>query len=200
STMTHSVHIVARHADSLPDVERLGKNDPYAQFSLNLADDKSFKPTSVKKNAGKSVEWNETVILDNYNPAQHRFLYVDVYDQEALADEVIGFASIPLYQAADAPNKSFKGKFQLYDDDNKEKGSISLTISIVESDKVGSFVANDGAEVQGQSSAEEDHKKHIKSQKRKEKASDAATVAAVGAALFGLKSVLGGGKEANKEA
>ena len=198
--MTHSVHIVARHADSLPDVERFGKNDPYAQFSLNVDDKKSFKKTSVKKNAGKSVEWNETVVLDNYNPAQHRFLYVDVYDQETAADEVIGFASIPLYQAADAPGKSFKGKFHLYDDDSKEKGSISLTISIIESDKAASHVANDGAEVQGQSSAEEEHKKHIKSQKRLEHASDAATMAALigGAAL--LKGALGGAKEAKKEA
>ncbi|KAF9360703.1 hypothetical protein BGX34_007607 [Mortierella sp. NVP85] len=197
--MTHSVHIVARHADSLPDVERFGKNDPYAQFSLNIADSKSFKKTSVKKNAGKQVEWNEVVVLDNYNPAQHRLLYVDVYDQEALADEVIGFASIPLYQANDAPGKSFKGKFDLYDDDNKPKGSISLTISIVESDKAGSHVANDGAEVQGQSSADEEHKKHIKSQKRKEHASDAATAAVLlgGAAL--LKGALSGGKEAKKE-
>ncbi|KAF9360708.1 hypothetical protein BGX34_007612 [Mortierella sp. NVP85] len=191
--MSKSLHIVARHANSLEDVERFGKNDPYAQFSLDLEDKHSFKKTSVKKNAGKNVEWNETIILDNYDPARHRTLFVEIMDEEKAADAVIGYTAIPLYQAADALNQSLKAKFDLFNDDGKQKGTVSLTITIIDSNRAGENWANDGPEVKGISEANSEHQKRIKSLKRKEHASDAAGIALGVGALLGAKVLLGGG-------
>jgi hypothetical protein len=191
--MTKALHIVARHANSLKDVESFGKNDPYAQFSLNLEDKHGFKKTSVKKNAGKNVEWNETVILDNYDPAHHRILYVEILDQEKAADAVIGYTTVPLYQAADAPNHSLKAKFDLLDDDGKQKGTVSLTITIIDSNRAGENWANDGPEVKGISEDNTEHQKRIKSLKRKEHASDAAAFALGVGAIIGAKTLLGKG-------
>ncbi|KAF9360706.1 hypothetical protein BGX34_007610 [Mortierella sp. NVP85] len=195
--MSLSVHIIASEAHGLKDVERFGSNDPYAKFTLDLEDKQSAKQTSVKKNAGRNVEWNETIVLDNYDPSRHHNLYVDVLDQEKLADEVIAFATIPLYQANDAPGKSFKGKFNVFKEDGKHKGTISLTITIIDSSRAGEHITNDNPEVEGTSSATEEHQKHIKSLARKETASDVATVVAVGAAIVGAKTLLGGDKKEN---
>ncbi|KAF9978626.1 hypothetical protein BGZ65_006914 [Modicella reniformis] len=190
-----SIHIHVTSAAGLDDVERFGKNDPYASFTLDLNDKSAFKKTSVKKNAGRHAEWNEVVILNNYDPSRHRTLYVDVMDDEKLADEPIGFASIPLYQAADAPNKSFKGKFDLFNDKNKHKGFISLTITIIETSRSGENITNSNPEVKGESQADSDHQKHIKKLIRLEHASDAATLAAGAALVFGAKNLLGGDKK-----
>ncbi|KAK3816491.1 MAG: C2 domain-containing protein [Benniella sp.] len=192
------IHILAREAHGLKDVERFGSNDPYAQFTLDLADKQSFKKTSTKEGAGRNVEWNETIVLENYDPARHHNLYVDILDNEKLADEVIGYATIPLYQVTDAAGKSFKGKFDVFNDDGKQKGTIFLTISIIDSSEVGSNITNNGPEAEGLSNASEEQQKHIKKLKLKETAGDAAAAVAVGAALFGLKSALSGGD--NKEA
>ncbi|KAK3816490.1 MAG: C2 domain-containing protein, partial [Benniella sp.] len=193
STMSKSLHIVARHANSLEDVETFGKNDPYAQFSLDLEDKDGFKKTSVKKNAGKNVEWNETIILDNYDPARHHTLYVEILDQEKGADAVIGYTAVPLYQAADAPNQSFKAKFDLLNDDGKQKGTVSLTITIIDSSQAGAHITNDNPEVKGFSEDKSEHQKRIKGLKRKEHASDAAAIALGVGAILGAKAVLGGG-------
>ncbi|KAF9360707.1 hypothetical protein BGX34_007611 [Mortierella sp. NVP85] len=188
--MSQSVHIIARRAGSLEDVERFGKNDPYAQFSLDLEDKDSFKKTSTKKNAGKSVEWNEVIVLDNYDSSRHTKLYAEILDQESLGDEPIGYATIPLYQVVDAPGNSFKGRFDLFDDDNKQKGYISLTITIIDSDRAGEDYARDEPEVDGESTSSEEHQKRIKKLKLKEQA---------GAALFGAKSLLSGNDERKED-
>jgi len=193
--MTQCIHIHAREAHGLKDVERFGSNDPYAQFSLDLEDKDGFKKTSTKEGAGRNVEWNETIILPNYDPARHHNLYVDILDNEKLADEVIGYATIPLYQAADAVGKSFKGKFNVFNDDGKHKGTISLTISIIDSSRAGENITNASPEVEGTSSASDEHAKHIKSLKRKETASDAATLALGIAAVVGAKHALSGDKK-----
>ncbi|KAK3815010.1 MAG: C2 domain-containing protein [Benniella sp.] len=195
--MSKSLHIVARHANALEDVERFGKNDPYARFLLNV-EDKNPKKTSVKKNAGKNVEWEETVVLDNYDPSSHHNLFVEVLDSETLGDEPIGFTSIPLNQVNDAQGKSFKGKFDLYDDDSKAKGTISLTISVIDSDRAGAHITNDNPEVKGVSTLTAEHQKRFKSIKRKEQAGDLAAAAAVIGGLAAGKALLGGGDKAPK--
>jgi hypothetical protein len=165
---------------------------------LNLEDAKNSKQTSVKKNAGKNVEWDETVVLDNYDPSSHQKLFVEVLDSETLGDEPIGFTGIPLFQANDAPGKTFKGKFDLYDDDGKAKGTISLTITVIDSAQAGAHITNDNPEVKGESSLTNEHQKRFKSIKNKERAGDLAAAATVlgGAAL--LKGALGGGDKAPK--
>ncbi|KAG0222411.1 hypothetical protein BGX31_009163 [Mortierella sp. GBA43] len=183
-----SLHIVARHADKLRDVESFGKNDPYARFSLNIDDKDSFKKTTVMKNAGRNVEWNEEITLDNYDPDLHPKLYVEVMDDEHLADAVIGFAAIPLYQVNDAYGRTFKGRFPLHDDDFKRKGTISLTITVT--DEGESAPRNDEPEQEGIADTTDDHKSRIKTLKRLEHASDAAAIAVGIGAIFGAKHLL----------
>ncbi|KAF9366329.1 hypothetical protein BGX34_004254 [Mortierella sp. NVP85] len=194
--MSKSLHIVARHANALEDVERFGKNDPYARFLLDLQDAKNSKQTSVKKNAGKNVEWEEVVVLDNYDASRHQKLFVEVLDSETLGDEPIGFTGISLYQVNDAPGKSFKGKFDLYDDDGKAKGTISLTITVVDSDRSGAHITNDNPEAKGEASLTDEHQKRFKSIKRKEQLGDLAAAAAVLGGAAAAKAALGGGDKA----
>ncbi|KAG0222412.1 hypothetical protein B0O80DRAFT_429766 [Mortierella sp. GBAus27b] len=194
-----SVHVFAHGADHLKDVESglFNKNDPYAQFTLTLDDKHSFKKTTVKKNAGKKVQWNEEVTLDNYDPSRHNLLFVDVLDEESTAPAVIGYAAIRLHVANDSPGRSFHGKFQLYDDDNKAKGFIHLTITIT---PTGQSAAHTGAVEQvGASEQTEEHKKHIKSLKRKEHAADGAKILGVLAAGYAAKEALSAHKEKKKE-
>ncbi|KAF9090785.1 hypothetical protein BGX29_005350 [Mortierella sp. GBA35] len=183
--MSQSLVVVFHNASNLEDVERFGKNDPYAQASLDM---KTFKKTPTKKNAGKEVTWEETVALDGFNPQENHYLYVDVFDQEALGDEVIGFCAIPLRQVTSAQNHTLRGRFGLYKDNNKPKGEISLTIAITASGQ--STIPHAVGEIQGSSEVRPEHQKHISAMKRKEQASDIAALAAFGAAVVGTKYAL----------
>lgn len=175
----------------------MGKNDPYVVFSFDPEADKDQTvKTSTKKNAGTTVEWNENVTLRNYDPSRHSNLYVEVWDQEKGVDQPIGFTVIPLYQVQDAPGKSYKGRFDLYDDASKQKGTIHLTLTSRPESEATSHVTHDGPEVQGTSSLDEKAQKKIKSAHRKEQAGDAVLGAAalgLGAALLG--GALGGSKK-----
>ncbi|KAF9900363.1 hypothetical protein BX616_002612 [Lobosporangium transversale] len=190
-----SIHIKVHSAEGLRDVENFGKNDPYLQVSLDFEKKNSFKKTSVKKNAGKNPEWNEEIILNDYEPNEHHYLYVEILDQEKLADAVIGYGAIPLRQVISAGG-SYRGKFEVYDDESKPHGAVSLTISILSAGQ--QAPASSGPEVQGETQIVNEHKDRIKLLENKEDASDAAVAAAIfGAGFAYLKS--GGKKEVKKE-
>ncbi|KAF9360705.1 hypothetical protein BGX34_007609 [Mortierella sp. NVP85] len=192
-----SVHILARHANALEDVENFGKNDPYVWFTLDLEDKNAHGTTSTKNNAGNNVEWDEVVVLDNYDASRHHNLYVEVFDKEAGLDQIIGYATIPLHQVVSAHNHSLKAKFDLLNTDGKQKGTISLTITIIDSDRSGEAWANDGAEVKGESTDDAKHQDRIGSITRNEKVGDAAAVGA-GLALLGIGVKLAKGRGAKK--
>ncbi|KAF9112576.1 hypothetical protein BGX27_003167 [Mortierella sp. AM989] len=195
--MTHILRVYAHGANHLEDVERFGKNDPYAQFTLNFNDKDSFQKTVVKKNAGKHVEWNQGLNIDNYEPNLNHTLYVEVLDKETTIDQPIGFTAIPLRQVINAPNQTLKGKFDLYDSHGKEKGTISLTISAVKPGQP----ANDhtsSPEVNGYTQVETEHLKRFKSMKNKEKAADAGTAAAILGGIFGAKALHDAHKKTGK--
>ncbi|KAF9170449.1 hypothetical protein BGX21_009004 [Mortierella sp. AD011] len=185
--MSKSLQIFAHGANHLEDVEHFGKNDPYAQFTFDLSDKKSFHKTAVKKNAGKNVEWNQEIIIE-YDPNRNHTLYVEVLDDETTADKPIGFADIPLRQVIDAPGQSFKGRFDLYTGDAKAKGTISLTLSILNPGQA-AHVATSGPELKGFSQLDGEHQSRFKSLKNKEKASDLAVAAGIGAAILGAKKL-----------
>ncbi|KAF9348560.1 hypothetical protein BGX26_013041 [Mortierella sp. AD094] len=185
--MNHTLQIFAHGANHLEDVERFGKNDPYAQFTFDISDKKSFHKTAVKKNAGKDVEWNQSITID-YDPNRNQILYVEVIDDEATVDEPIAFADIPLRQVLDAPGQSFKGKFDLYNADSKAKGTITLTLSVLKPGQA-AHAATSGPELKGFSQLDSDHQKRFKSLKNKEHAADAGVLLAAGAAIFGAKAL-----------
>ncbi|KAG0007188.1 hypothetical protein BGZ80_004971, partial [Entomortierella chlamydospora] len=128
--MSHSLQVYAHGADHLRKVDHLGKNSPYAQFSLDIHEKKpSFEKTAVKKHAGENVEWNENLTISNFSPSEHNTLYVEVLDHEILADAVIGYAAIPLRQVAEAGGNIFSGKFDLFNSKGEQQGTIDLTIA-----------------------------------------------------------------------
>ncbi|KAF8930755.1 C2 domain-containing protein [Dissophora ornata] len=194
--MTHSLQVTVHRANHLDDVEHFGKNDPYAQITLNFADSHSFQKTSVKKNGGKDVEWEQTLTLEEFDQSEHHDLYVEVLDDETTVDAPIGFTAIPLHQVLDAPGRSFKGKFDLFTPDGKQKGTISLTVTVLQAGH--SAHENDGPEVKGQSQIVSDHQKRIKALKYKEKAADGAALAGAAALAVGAKFLLDKHKDQKK--
>jgi Ca2+-dependent lipid-binding protein len=158
--MTLSLHIVARHAEGLPEVEFTSKNDPYAQFTFALGKDATFKRTSTKDEAGDRPEWNETVILDNFDPSKHTILYAEVNDSDEGIDPPIGYTDIPLGQVVNADGKTLNAYFDLFDEDNKAKGTLYLTLSIIEDGQAAPSV-NSAKDVKGESSLTPDHQKRF---------------------------------------
>ncbi|KAF9285076.1 hypothetical protein BGZ68_004171 [Mortierella alpina] len=185
--MTHSLKITVHKAEHLDDVESLGKNDPYVQVSLDIKNKDSFQKTSVKKNAGKNAEWNETLSLENYIPGQNHTLYLEILESDIGIDPPIGFAAIPLSQVTNAQGYVFRGVFNLFTPSGKEKGTVSLTLAAVQAGQPAPH--GEHAEVKGLSQIESDHKHRIESLKRNEKVSDAATAAAILGGLFAAKTV-----------
>ncbi|KAG0205276.1 hypothetical protein BGX28_003078 [Mortierella sp. GBA30] len=185
--MTYSLAVVVHKAEHLHDVEFLGKNDPYVQVTFNYKDDHSFKKTTIKKKAGKHAEWEETLILENYTPNQQHVLYVEVIDDEVGFDAPIGFTDIPLNQIPSIPNQPFRGLFDLYKPDGKQKGTVSLTLITV---PAGQHAPNvDVPEVKGRTEIESEHEKHVQSLKSKHKVGNIGTAAAIIGGIAAVKAV-----------
>ncbi|KAF9090781.1 hypothetical protein BGX29_005346 [Mortierella sp. GBA35] len=180
--MSYSLKVHVYKAQGLEDVERFGKNDPYVQVAVDLK--KKFKATRAIKNAGKEAAWDEALIIDEYNPEQDENLYLEVLDKETLADEPIAFTTIPLHQVLAAEGRVVRGHFGLHTVKGKSKGEILITIAVV---APGGQANEPTQEVQGISEASIAHQAHIKSLANKESASDAAALAAFGAAVVGAK-------------
>ncbi|KAF9586592.1 hypothetical protein BGW38_001563 [Lunasporangiospora selenospora] len=122
-----SLQIIAYGANGLEDVERFGKNDPYARFTVNLDDKNASKKTKTHHDGGKTAVWNDSVVLENLTPEQ-TILYVDVIDQERGVDEPISFTAIDLHQVFQAPNNHLAATFDLYNEKGKARGEIYLSI------------------------------------------------------------------------
>ncbi|KAF9985744.1 hypothetical protein BGZ75_002580 [Mortierella antarctica] len=185
--MTHSLSVIVHKAEGLRDVEHLGKNDPYVQLTFNYESKATFKKTSIKKNAGKHAQWDETLVLDNYTPNVQHNLFVEVLEDDVGADPPIAFASIPLSQIPSAPGKPFRGLFPLYTTSGKERGSISLTLVVFLSGQAAPNVS--APEVPGKSEIDAKHFERIKHLKKLEKASDVAMLAASVGVAVGAKAV-----------
>jgi hypothetical protein len=117
--------------------------------------------TKYSEYHGDKVEWNSTTVIDNFHLLIHRFLYVKVFgydkekekgdgiiliieeeggftrkEDEREKDLIVRYAAIPLDQVANSPDKSLNGAFDLYDEDWELKGTISLTLAILENDSL----------------------------------------------------------------
>lgn len=192
--MAHVLKVTVHEAVHLEDVERFGKNDPYAQVSLNLK--AKFVKTKTAKNAGKEAAWNQTLELVDYNPQEHDKLFVDILDEETGFDEPIAFTTVPLHQVLAAPGHSLRGRFDLYTVGGKQKGEVILSIAVV---APGATEAHHPqGEVKGTTELNSEHQAHIKTLKRKEGAGDAGTAALLIGAALGAKALHDSSKDKAK--
>ncbi|KAF9955421.1 hypothetical protein BGZ70_010247 [Mortierella alpina] len=182
--------IVAHGAQNLLDVEAIGKQDPYLQFTLDINNPKSFQKTFVHKDAGKTPTWNQSFSLPLAGEPE---LFVEIMDEETTADAVIAFAAIPINQVVHAPGGTFNGIFPVYLPSGKQQGELNLTLTAhnVPGQNTGQ-AAPAAHPVQGTSHISEAHQKRVKSLKSREAASDA------GMAIGGGLLAVGVGLLANK--
>ncbi|KAK5822286.1 C2 domain-containing protein [Linnemannia elongata] len=190
--------VTAHGAQNLQDVETIGKQDPYVQFSTDFTNTKSFQKTFVHKDAGKTPTWNQTF---SFVLAGEPELFVEIMDEETTADAVIAFAAIPINQIVHAPGGTFNGIFDVYTPSGKTQGEINLTLVAHNVPGQNTSPAPAGQPVKGTSHINIEHQKRMKSLANREKAADAGTAAfggllAVGAGLLANKLVNDNKKEA----
>ncbi|KAF9541501.1 hypothetical protein EC957_002999 [Mortierella hygrophila] len=133
--MAAKLQITIHKAQDLEDVERFGKNDPYARIALDAAVDADFQRTKTIPNAGKNVSWEETITIANFNPQTQHTLFVEVLDRERHDDDLIAFTGIPLQQVLSAPDQAFRGRFDLFKHIGSKKGEIILSIVVIPAGK-----------------------------------------------------------------
>ncbi|KAK3841676.1 MAG: C2 domain-containing protein, partial [Linnemannia gamsii] len=200
-----TLSITAHGAQNLQDVETIGKQDPYVQFSVDPQNAKSFQKSYVHKDAGKTPTWNQSFSIPLAGEPE---LFVEIMDEETTADAVIAFCAIPINQVVHAPGGVFNGIFDVYTPSGKTQGEINLTLTAHNVPGQNTSPAQQGGQpVKGTSHISEIHQKRVKSLANKEKAADAGGIAfggllAVGAGLLANKLVNDNKKEeeAKKEA
>ncbi|KAF9973326.1 hypothetical protein BGZ73_003438 [Actinomortierella ambigua] len=182
--------VTVHHAERLKDVERFGKNDPYVRLFTDLRHADKGVSTFVAKNQGNNPKWGQTLSLENIKD-DAQYLYLDVMDDEKGADEVIGFAAIPLSQVAQHQPPIFAGTFDIYDDKGKAHGTIYLTMRFRHKHEPATTAIHEGTSKRhGTSVVLDDHYKHIKKLVRKEKLDDTGKVAAGVALMAGAAHLL----------
>ncbi|ORZ01559.1 C2 domain-containing protein [Syncephalastrum racemosum] len=167
-----SLSVVVHTASNLHNVETFGKQDPYVQFAVTLEDKHAFQKTFVAKDAGKEASWNQSFELPLRGEPD---LYIEVMDEEKGADELIGFAAVPLNQVVQSPGGAMRGQFDIYTIKGENAGSLQLTLTS-----------------RGRSYISEEHLKRVKSLRNKGVAGD------VGGALLGAALAAGAGYMGNK--
>ncbi|KAG0379325.1 hypothetical protein BGX24_000882 [Mortierella sp. AD032] len=200
-----TLSITAHGAQNLQDVETIGKQDPYVQFSVDSQNAKSFQKSYVHKDAGKTPTWNQSFSIPLAGEPE---LFVEIMDEETTADAVVAFCAIPINQVVHAPGGVFNGIFDVYTPSGKTQGEINLTLTAHNVPGQNTSPAQQGGQpVRGTSHISEIHQKRVKSLANKEKAADAGGIAlggllAVGAGLLANKLVNDNKKEeeAKKEA
>ncbi|KAI8081352.1 uncharacterized protein BX664DRAFT_302005 [Halteromyces radiatus] len=170
------------------DGQKLGTQDPYMQFTLNLEDKKSFQKTYTAKNGGKTPSWNQSFNLPLQGEPD---LFIEVLDKETTADALIGFAAIPINQVVHAQGGSINGLFDLYDVKNNVVGEINLILQ-AQGFQNSSNQQPPSSPVRFQSYVHEVHQKRCKSLRTKEHVAEAGTAIlggalAIGAGLLGKK-------------
>ncbi|KAI8643829.1 C2 domain-containing protein [Parasitella parasitica] len=163
-------------ARDLRSVEHFGKQDPYLQFSLDFTNKDSFLKTFTHKDGGKEATWNQSFTIELNG---EEYLYVEVLDEENTADEVIGFAAIPIASIVHAPGANMNGLFTIYDTKQNNAGVIHLQLSTT------GFPTSEAANfntqpIQGRSEFIEGHCARIKSNDKK------STGLAIGGGLLGV--------------
>ncbi|KAF9973429.1 hypothetical protein BGZ73_003322 [Actinomortierella ambigua] len=132
--MKKVLDVTVHQAQDLQNVERHGKQDPYVRLFLGLHDPDKGTVTTVKKNAGEFPVWEERLTLEHLKDESH-VLYVEIMDEEKVADRIIAFTAISLSQVRESANHSFTGNFDVYNRDGETRGSITMTLCIRDRDE-----------------------------------------------------------------
>ncbi|KAI8997692.1 hypothetical protein BDB01DRAFT_772007 [Pilobolus umbonatus] len=170
-------------ASELTNVQTIGKQDPFVQFSLNYSDKKAFVKTYTHKNAGDSATWNQTFSIPlNGEPD----LFVEVLDEESTIHEVIGFAAIPINQVVHSHGANLNGLFEIFTVKGERAGVINLQLAAIGFPN-SQPAPLDSEPVQGQSYINEGHAARMKSSKNKVQGLQ------VGGALLGGALAIGAG-------
>ncbi|KAF9128276.1 hypothetical protein BGX30_014397 [Mortierella sp. GBA39] len=193
--MSHTLKVTIHQAEHLEDVERFGKNDPYARVSLTV-DGKYPAKTQTVKNAGKEVAWNKTVEVADYNPQEHDTLYLEILDEETGIDEPIAFTAIPLHQVLSAQGHAIRGRFELHNVKGHKKGEVLVSIVVISPGQTEG--AHPQSEIRGEVRLDSAQQARINSLSRKEKAGDVGTAALLIGAAIGAKALHDSHKDAKK--
>lgn len=172
-TPGQSLHILVKTVEKLDDENSTTKIDPSARFTIELENDQAYKKTTVKKGTGEIVTWNEILILNEFDSSKHTKLYLEILDGET-ADTPVRFAAISITQINDAPGKSYRGKFNVFDALGKDKGVVTTTITIIDTKHVRAKITNDNPEQQGESTIDDELQKRYNIQKPPEAATETA--------------------------
>ncbi|KAI9496767.1 C2 domain-containing protein [Zychaea mexicana] len=184
-----SLALTVVSANDMPDVERMGKQDPYTQLTLHLDNKESWQKTGVQKDAGKNAYWNQNFEFALTGEPE---LYVEVMDEEKGVDEVIGFCAIPINQVVQAPGGYFNGLFGLFLVNGKSAGSIHMILTARGFNSPPGGNQQQQQPVQGRSHISEEHLKRVKTMRHKAFAGD------IGTAVLGGALAVGAGFLGNK--
>jgi hypothetical protein len=182
SNNSASLSINVRSASNLTSVQKLGKQDPYLQFSLDCENKDSFQKTFSVQNGGENATWNQSFSVPLHGESD---LFVEVLDQESTVDEVIGFCAIPIAEIVNAPGANLNGLFDIYDIKGNCTGQVNLQFATL--GFANSEIADPEAEaVRGNSYINDNHAARIKHLNNKVLAANVAGGAlGIGAALAG---------------
>ncbi|KAI8342787.1 hypothetical protein BC941DRAFT_413840 [Chlamydoabsidia padenii] len=185
---SQSLVVNAVGANFLKDGQKLGTQDPFLRFGLNLEDKKSFQKTYTSKNGGKTPSWNQSFTLSLLGEQN---LYIEVLDEETTSAALIGFAAIPINQVVHAQGASINGLFEVYDVNSNVVGEVNL-ILIAKGFENSSNEQPQANPIRGTSFVHEEHLKQCKSVRNKEHAAEAGVAVlggalAIGAGLLGKK-------------
>ncbi|KAG0346316.1 hypothetical protein BG004_001934 [Podila humilis] len=189
-----SLEVVIRNASNLDDVESAGKNDAYAQVTLDLKNPNAFQKTKTHNNCGKNATWEHTLVLEGASP-QHNILYVEVMEADIGADAPIGFTAINLEQIRISGPLS--GNFNLFTPGGTQKGEIGMSLRFLGGLPATQTGHGGGANVNRGEMIHE-HQMRMLSLKKKEQVEDAALGAALALAAAGGAYMLSGGDNKKK--
>jgi hypothetical protein len=178
-----SLSINALGAGALKKVQKVGKQDPYLQFSLDFEDKEKFNKTYTDKNAGETASWNQSFTIPISGEPD---LFIEVLDEENSVDEVIGFAAIPINQIVHADGAYLNAVFAIFDTKKEPAGEVHLQLAAV------GFPNSQnpnwqGRPVRGQSYVHDGHLKRMTSSHKKQQG------VAIGGALLGGALAIGAG-------
>ncbi|CEP13274.1 hypothetical protein [Parasitella parasitica] len=164
TTQKTSLTINAVSAYELRKVQRIGKQDPFLQFSLDFTNKEGFLKTFTHKDGGEKATWNQSFTIE-LNGEEN--LYVEILDKEKTFDEVIGFAAIPINQIVHANGSYLNGLFTVFDTKREKAGTVHLQFSTTgfPSSETPNFNTQP---IQGQSYVHEEHCARMKSQDKKD--------------------------------
>lgn len=183
-----SLSLTFHSAFDMVNVEMMGKQDAYCQFSLNFKDKNSFQRTFTHKNCGKNASWNQSFEIPLAGEPE---LYVEVFDEEKGVDEVIGFAAIPINQVVESPGGSLNGLFEIFTVSAKPAGTLHITLTARGyNSPPGGCTAEP---IQARSYINEEHQQRIKSMRNKAIGTEIGTAVlggalAIGAGFLGYKA------------